>query len=182
MAELPKITYNGTRITTLKFNNTEMFNANLNGTRVYHKHQGSAVSRGGCYTQPVYHVHTGTAGQAAANGCYTTRKTGTRNATCSPYKTNSTEASYKNCPNCGAYAGHHKVKDFIRHPSCGQGDTNISYHTHCYSCGADFDKSGSTPNASAHTYQQSYTYYDLGCGKSTSTVISYSLGCGYSAT
>lgn len=118
-----------------------------------HVHVGDSSTNGGCYTQPVYHKHSGNS--SISGGCYTVKKTGTKQG---------------DCPGGGnCTSGPH-----------GPDTSNQVYYVgNCTTCGAHLSRYGSSGYKScSNPTTVSYTYYELGCGKNTSTIESYALTCG----
>ena len=96
------------------------------------------------YTKNIYHVHTGSSG----NGCYTNKRTETREEDC------------KGGGQCNS--GPHGPD------TSGQ----VYYVGNCTVCGARLDRHGSPGYESCDKMTTvSYTYYDLGCNKTPSTVV-----------
>lgn len=117
-------------------------------------HSGSIGTKGGCYTSPVYHTHSGSS--SSGGGCYTVAKTG--------YKTHS-------CGGANCTSG----------PYGPDSSGNVYYVGTCSGCGKTLSVYGSPGWAACDkTTTVSYTYYELGCGKSTNTVTGYRAACGLS--
>lgn len=112
---------------------------------IYHVHTGNSSSNGGCYTVPVFHSHD--------SGCY--RKVSSQEYGC--YTIRSWDTSD------GDYEGHdYKYYEM----SCGQTihGTNSSHSHSVLSCSRGGEIVG----------------YSLGCGKNGNTVEGYRPGCGLS--
>ncbi len=107
---------------------------------------------GGCYTTPVYHAHTGSSG--GGGGCYSVANTG--------YKT-------VGCGGGEAVNGPH-----------GPDSSGQSYWVgNCSNCGGRVSSYGGPGWAACgNTSTVAYTYYTLGCGMNTSTIVAYSPSCG----
>lgn len=106
---------------------------------------------GGCYTTPVYHTHQGS---SSGGGCYTVANTG------------------YNAIECGggqAINGPH-----------GPDTSGLTYWVgNCTNCGGRVASYGgpgwaACPNVS----YVPYTYYTIGCGLATNTIVGYSPSCG----
>lgn len=107
---------------------------------------------GGCYTTPVYHAHTGSSG--GGGGCYSVAHTG--------YKT-------VGCGGGNAVNGPH-----------GPDSSGQTYWVgNCSNCGGRVASYGGPGWAACgNTSTVAYTYYTLGCGMNTSTIVAYSPSCG----
>ena len=117
-------------------------------------HSSSIGYKGGCYTSPIYHTHSGSS--SSGGGCYTVAKTGYRTYGCG-----------------GA--------DCTSGPHGPDSSGNVYYVGNCSGCGKTLSVYGSPGWAACdNTTTVSYTYYELGCGQSTSTVIGYKANCGLS--
>lgn len=88
MAILPKITWNGVRVKTLKINGNEAFES------TYKKGVKDIVK--------CYHKHKGIAGQESPNGCYTVKEN--YGGSCGGHTTYSYTWAV-NCGRCGTYLG-----------------------------------------------------------------------------
>lgn len=107
---------------------------------------------GGCYTTPVYHAHTGSSG--GGGGCYTVAHTG------------------YNAVGCG---GGNAVNGPHGPDSSGQ----TYWVGNCSNCGGRVASYGGPGWAACGNVSYvPYTYYTLGCGLSTSTIVGYSPSCG----
>lgn len=110
---------------------------------------------GGCYSIPIYHSHSGSS--SSGGGCYTVRRSGTRTEGC---------GGGGQC-NSGPHGP----------DTSGQ----VYYVGNCTKCGEHLSVYGSAGYKSCPNKRTvSYTYYDLGCGKGTSTVVGYKTSCGLS--
>ena len=117
-------------------------------------HASTSGSMGGCYTAPIYHVHSGNSN--SGGGCYSVAKTG--------YKTYG----------CGS-------ADCSSGPHGPDSSGNVYYVGSCDNCGKTLSVYGSPGRVNCDNVTTvKYTYYELGCGKSTSTVTGYRAACGLS--
>lgn len=131
----------------------------------YHTHTGNSTDGGGCYSSANYHSHSG---GSSGGGCYTVARTG--------YKYCDT----RDCQKVTCDGTMNDIRD-----AGSNGDGSYWFEIYCSKCGAYGGRRGSSAAwtcgyvlSSSCPGNHPYTYYDLGCGKSTSTVESYSLGCG----
>ena len=155
---------------------------------VYHKHSGSPTTGGGCYTA-TYHKHSGS--PTTGGGCYTSPITHTHTDACYIMGTCSTSATWPESSGSAKWCGHCNSdsichREFkIKHSSCGRGDQYVSgdYCAHS-NCPQYWGKTTS------HQYRKTLTCtkgegtigYNLGCGKSESTIEGYNLSCGKNET
>lgn len=154
---------------------------------VYHAHAGDATKGDGCYTKPVYHTHTGNA--TTGTGCYTkptyhmhtdsckgeVEKQGECIVTVIDEKSGSgSNGSKYHCTVSQGSSGVRWTEWKIEHSSCGQGQQS-GYYFSCVDHPEKGIMGGSKP-PSSHTY--TYTAIDNVCGKDTSTIEGYSIGCG----
>lgn len=107
--------------------------------------------QGGCYTTPIYHAHTGNSDHNG--GCYTVAHTGTRTVGC---------------------RGYLQPDGMVFEPDTG----GVTETRTCSVCG--YHERGYGPSPCPNTTSESYTYYTLGCGMTTSTIIGYRPACGLS--
>lgn len=143
---------------------------NLNIQYTYHMHKGSAgTTSNGCYTQASYHSHTGS---SAGGGCYT-----------SPvYHTHTGNSSSSGGCYTIPVSGTIIIIPVQQHQYTS-GNTQPYYCGECDKCGIVFAfmvSSGYQPTME-HNCPNTY-HYELGCGKTTSTVERYNLGCGKTAS
>ena len=142
---------------------------------VTHQHTGSTAisgtNKGGagtCYETPTYHSHTGSS--SGGGGCYTVKKTHTHTGTSgSCYQASGT----KSCG--GTYSNWHHTDN------AGDPDNYVDYYS-CNRCGAvkRWGKGKSCTNKVTNYVLVCTTpalWYELGCGKTTSTVDSWNLSC-----
>ena len=107
---------------------------------------------GGCYTTPVYHTHTGSS--SGGGGCYSVAHTG------------------YNTIGCGG-------GDAINGPHGPDSSGNYYWVGNCSNCGGAVSNYGGPGWAACgNTSVVPYTYYTLGCGLSTSTIVGYRPSCG----
>lgn len=126
------------------------YHTDVNGSML-HSATCSITQKGGCYTSPVYHAHTGS---SSGGGCYTVAHTG--------YHTYS-------CGGANCTSGPHGPD------SSGQ----VYYVGNCSGCGDTLSVYGSPGWTNCgKTTSVPYTYYTLGCGKTTSTIVAYKPACG----
>ena len=119
---------------------------------VLHTNTCGVSQKGGCYTTPIYHAHSGNSN--SGGGCYTVKKTGTKTYGC---------------------AG----GDCISGPHGPDTSGQVYYVGNCKECGAHLSRYGSPGYQScSNTKTSTYTYYELGCGKSTNTIVGYRVACG----
>ncbi len=117
-------------------------------------HASTSGAMGGCYTSPIYHTHSGNS--SSGGGCYTVAKTG--------YRTYG----------CGS-------ADCSSGPHGPDSSGNVYYVGSCDRCGKTISVYGAPRRVACdNTTTVKYTYYELGCGKSTSTVTGYRPACGLS--
>ncbi|MFI3213246.1 MAG: hypothetical protein R3Y24_07875 [Eubacteriales bacterium] len=122
-------------------------------------HTESNSVKGGCYTQPTYHVHTGSS--VSGGGCYTVPIYHTHTAECY------SEGSHTD--SCASHTEYHTYDCGTIHDYDGDGHGCDGYIV--WDCGG-------------HTYlscgmENGIIGYSLGCGKSTSTIEGYRTGCGF---
>ncbi len=107
---------------------------------------------GGCYTTPVYHAHTGSSN--GGGGCYSVAHTG------------------YNTIGCGG-------GDAINGPHGPDTSGNYYWVGNCSNCGDRVSNYGGPGWAACgNTTTVPYTYYTLGCGMNTSTIVAYRPSCG----
>ena len=107
---------------------------------------------GGCYTTPVYHAHTGSS--SGGGGCYSVAHTG------------------YNTIGCGG-------GDAINGPHGPDTSGNYYWVGNCSNCGGAVSNYGGPGWAACgNTTTVPYTYYTLGCGLSTRSIVGYSPSCG----
>lgn len=157
-------------------------------------HDDTALQHGGCYDMPIYHIHTGDSRRGG--GCYTIPIEHNHVDTC--YKTTrivrevtgswfTGEGSGHGC--CDDAHGENRAKyryidkvyingELISSVN-GEGDLG-------YCCGLCIEKkankkaSDKTESTITCGYSEGINGYDIGCGKSGSTVEAYRTGCGLS--
>lgn len=129
------------------------YHYHINGQGEYpHTDKVLPGAAGGCYTVPIYHVHTGNS--SSGGGCYSVAKSGTRTVSCG--------SGY-----CGVG------------PYGPDTSGQIYYVGDCDECGGHLSKYGSPGTAHCSNKKtESYTYYELGCGMTPQTIIAYRTGCG----
>lgn len=141
---------------------------------VYHVHKGDSRNGGGCYTIPVTHTHT--------DECYTVTRTvrkvtgkwftgqGTGHSCC-------TSANGQNWAKY-TYVEEIYVNDELISSISGEGDLG-------YCCGMCFEKKaaekGSTNTVTTITcgFLEGLNGYNLGCGMTNQTVVTYQPVCGF---
>lgn len=121
-------------------------------------HAASMSEQGGCYTTPIYHVHTGSS--AVSGGCYTVPNYHSHSGSCY------SEGSHTD--SCPSHIEYHSY-DCSFHDYDGDGHGCDGFIA--YDCGGHRYLSCRLPGI---------THYSLGCGMGTSTVIGYNPGCGLS--
>lgn len=146
-----------------------------------HHHTGSSATGGGCYTKPLYHHHLDANGKAIENSAITTSTTKggcftvayhVHTSSCSRYHThnggcyNICTCSAADDPLVGTGSGLCRCG----HPQHGTGTCGVRTGLKCGNSPANTYGCGNLP----------VTGYRIGCGKTTSTIESYALSCGYS--
>ena len=117
-----------------------------------HVNTVAVAQMGGCYTTPVYHAHTGSS--SGGGGCYSVAHTG------------------YNTIGCGG-------GDAINGPHGPDTSGNYYWVGNCNNCGGAVSNYGGPGWAACgNTTTVPYTYYTLGCGLSTSSIVGYSPSCG----
>ena len=146
----------------------------------YHSHTGSSTSGGGCYTSKVvssYSLSCTTAVHSHSDSCYTSY-TGKYNS-----GTKGTSVAPTYC-SCGAYAT--KYNFTYKCTKCGASTTAVACDrcgsgsksgvTHCsgktLSCTKTVHSHSGNTSSGGTCYKTVNYKYNLGCGKTTSTVIS----------
>lgn len=153
-----------------------------------HKHSGAAGG-GGCYTIPVYHIHTGSV--ASGGGCYITHA---HDSSCySKTRIVSEVAQVRNGDSgdggggeCHNGAGPYQIYVQYRHKEYDEGTGDLlrewlddgwgESKWVCYFC-----RERKIAEGVGTTYDTALTCtksYSLGCGKTGSSVEYYDLGCG----
>lgn len=155
-------------------------------------HTESEAIKGGCYTMPVYHVHTGDSRNGG--GCYTIPITHSHTESC--YTVTKTvrrvtakwftgEGTGHACCKSGygqnwaryTYVDEIYVNNELVSSVAGEGDLG-------YCCGICFERTAAekafTSTATDITcgYSEGVNGYNTGCGKNSHTIESYTPGCG----
>lgn len=168
----------------------------------YHYHVNSAgqtphteqtSENGGCYTSPIYHTHTGN--YKSGGGCYTIPVN--HNHTSSCYTVTKYETKVTSYWFTGKGTGHPCCSDahgqnmalYKYTDNIYQDGKLISSQTYerelGYSCGLCIARKATEKNAVSTIstiicgYSEGLNGYELGCGKTTDTVIAYTPGCGF---
>lgn len=129
-------------------------------------HAERVSGAGGCYTIPIYHVHTGS---SAGGGCYIKAVYHSHDSSCYTY---------------GLIHECHTVKT----NSHGTDEIGRAWYTWTYSCGATVTGTSGDGYHGHNTYgnvlncnkEGAIDHYEPGCGKDGNTVEGYRPGCGLS--
>ena len=141
---------------------------------VYHTHTGSYKNGGGCYTVPLNHSHT--------SNCYTVTKHETKVIS---YWFTGKGTGHPCCSDAhGQNMALYKYTDNIYQD--GKLISSQTYERELgYSCGLCIARKATEKNAVSTIstiicgYSEGLNGYELGCGKTTDTVIAYIPGCGF---
>ncbi|HWT75392.1 MAG TPA: hypothetical protein VN258_11850 [Mobilitalea sp.] len=137
------------------------------GSAIYHSHTGNSTSGGGCYGKANYHVHTGNS--TSGGGCY-------GKVNYHVHTGNSTSGG-----GCYGQANYHVHTGNSTSGGGCYGKAN--YHNHvsgCYgTCNAIIGSNGICPSCGGANMPGFHCPRTvLKCGKTTSTIVSYSINCG----